>query len=147
MNRHRAEHNDINQKEIIRSATTTSTRQSYREPNEQSHDVAWSCIPQAPDQARDTCDTMSKKNNVHFQNRERRLSQGSMPDIKASRSPSRANGAKSPTRSGGAANGSPLKERPGVDRTDTSASGWATENEDDVRTSSHQHATGAYKHQ
>ena len=72
---------------------------------------------------------MTKKSaNVHFQNRERRSSQSSLPEMNGSgRSQSRSSGAKSPTRSSG--NG--LRQRPGVDRTDTSASGWATENDED----------------
>ena len=79
---------------------------------------------------------MTKKSaNVHFQNRERRGSQSSLPDMMngAARSQSRSSGAKSPTRS---SNGNLRRlererERPGMDRTDTSASGWATENEED----------------
>ncbi|KAK5138574.1 hypothetical protein LTR08_000162 [Meristemomyces frigidus] len=80
---------------------------------------------------------MTKKSaNVHFQNRERRGSQSSLPDMNgATRSQSRSSGAKSPTRnSNGTFRRYPDKqdrERPGVDRTDTSASGWATENEED----------------
>ncbi|EMC96361.1 hypothetical protein BAUCODRAFT_33690 [Baudoinia panamericana UAMH 10762] len=76
---------------------------------------------------------MTKKSNVHFQTRERRMSKSSSDMNGDARSSSRSNGAKSPTR---ATNGSIHKldekhERPGFDRTDTSASGWATENEDD----------------
>jgi len=85
---------------------------------------------------------MTKKSQVHFSNRERRPSKGSLPDMDGSngsvRSPSRSSGAKSPTRG---SNGNALssrgksQERPGYDRTDTSASGWATENEDDEKVS------------
>ena len=80
---------------------------------------------------------MTKKSaNVHFQNRERRGSQSSLPDMNgAARSQSRSSGAKSPTRSNGAVKRLD-RERPGMDRTDTSASGWATENEDEHKVSS-----------
>ncbi|KAK4554007.1 phosphatidate cytidylyltransferase [Recurvomyces mirabilis] len=58
-----------------------------------------------------------------------------MPDMNGdARSSSRSShGAKSPTRvnGNGSMHRSMEKERPGYDRTDTSASGWATENEDD----------------
>lgn len=77
------------------------------------------------------------KKDVKFNHRERRLSKGSMSDMYDSpgseRSPSRANGAKSPTRNGAARKASKeeLEKRPGVERTDTTHSGWATENEDE----------------
>lgn len=78
---------------------------------------------------------MTKKLNVQFNNsRERRLSRGSLPDMNGNlQSPTKANGAKSPTRSGGGTSKSEKQGRPLVDRTDTSASGWATENEDDEK--------------
>ena len=81
---------------------------------------------------------MTKKSQVHFSNRERRPSKGSLEDMDGSngsvRSPSRSSGAKSPTRSNGSAvSRGKSQERPGYDRTDTSASGWATENEDDEK--------------
>ncbi|KAK1059624.1 phosphatidate cytidylyltransferase [Friedmanniomyces endolithicus] len=77
---------------------------------------------------------MTKKSSVHFGNRERRMSKDSLPDLmdgNKARSSSRSSGAKSPTRSNGAIRRSDKQDRPGYDRTDTSASGWATENEDD----------------
>lgn len=70
---------------------------------------------------------MTKKStsNVRFQaHRERRGSHDSSSPV---RNRSNGNGAKSPTRSNGFASG--LDQRPGYDRTDTSASGWATDNE------------------
>lgn len=80
------------------------------------------------------------KRDVKFNHRERRMSKSSMSDINYEspnddRSPTRANGAKSPARNGNI--GKSIKEdsRPGMDRADTTASGWATENEDEkVRT-------------
>ncbi|CAK4033719.1 phosphatidate cytidylyltransferase [Lecanosticta acicola] len=75
------------------------------------------------------------KRDVKFNHRERRMSKSSMPDINYDsptdeRSPTRSNGAKSPTRNG---NISRMKDgpKPSMDRTDTTASGWATENEDE----------------
>ena len=77
---------------------------------------------------------MTKKSSVHF-DRQRRLSKSSMPEMNGeARSSSRSShGAKSPTRvnGNGSLHKSLEKERPGYDRTDTSASGWATENEDE----------------
>ncbi|KAK5674968.1 phosphatidate cytidylyltransferase [Elasticomyces elasticus] len=88
---------------------------------------------------------MTKKSSVHFSNRERRKSQSSLDDMNDSgtmsnnnhRSPSRSSasrssGAKSPTRSNGATTHRfDKQDRPGVDRTDTSASGWQTEDDGD----------------
>ena len=75
------------------------------------------------------------KKDVKFNHRERRLSKSSMSDFNYEspndeRSPSRHNGAKSPTRNG-ALSKQLSNERPVVDRTDTTQSGWATENEDE----------------
>ncbi|EME47101.1 hypothetical protein DOTSEDRAFT_69164 [Dothistroma septosporum NZE10] len=75
------------------------------------------------------------KKDVKFNHRERRLSKSSMSDFNYEspndeRSPSRHNGAKSPTRNG-ALSKQIGNERPAIDRTDTTASGWATENEDE----------------
>ena len=66
------------------------------------------------------------KHSVSFNQREHRSSED------MSRSPVRSNGAKSPTRNG-SMHKSDRHERPGVDRTDTSASGWATDNEEDEK--------------
>lgn len=75
------------------------------------------------------------KKDVKFQHRERRLS-SSRSDMSESyyespnddRSSSRSTGAKSPTRSGIHSR----HERPTrMERADTTASGWATENEDE----------------
>jgi phosphatidate cytidylyltransferase len=84
---------------------------------------------------------MSKaKQGVQFKHRERRLSKGSMSDANydspnENRSPTRRNGIKnkSPTRSinGNTQDAIKEEERPGVQRTDTTQSGWATDNEDD----------------
>lgn len=60
------------------------------------------------------------KRNVKF-NKDRRLSRGSLNDMDGS---SPIEKSKSPVR-----NGNPT--RPQVDRTDTGASGWATENDSD----------------
>ena len=79
--------------------------------------------------------TKSKK-DVKFNHRERRMSKGSMSESNydspnESRSPvRRVNGSKNGDHNG------PLSRsrediRPGVGRTDTTASGWQTENEDD----------------
>ncbi|SMQ54606.1 unnamed protein product [Zymoseptoria tritici ST99CH_3D7] len=74
------------------------------------------------------------KKDVKFQHREqRRMSKSSsMSDFNndspnEERSSSRSNGAKSPTRNGFVGK----DERPKAERTDTTASGWATENEDE----------------
>lgn len=70
--------------------------------------------------------TKSKK-DVKFNHRERRNSSDLSYDSPTeSRSPTRMNGAKS-----GARSASGKDERPAVDRTDTTASGWQTENEDE----------------
>jgi phosphatidate cytidylyltransferase len=84
---------------------------------------------------------MSKaKQGVQFKHRERRLSKGSMSDANydspsENRSPTRRNGIKnkSPTRSSNGNSQESIKEeeRPGIQRTDTTQSGWATENEDE----------------
>ena len=66
------------------------------------------------------------KRNVKFPSgSQRRMSKGSMSDMD-SNSPTeeKPNGPRSPTRNGNIT-------RPDYDRTDTGASGWATENEDD----------------
>jgi phosphatidate cytidylyltransferase len=74
--------------------------------------------------------TKSKK-DVKFNHRERRMSKSSMSDVNYE-SPTES---RSPTRSiknGGQRNGSFKDERPGMGgRTDTTASGWQTENEDE----------------
>lgn len=79
------------------------------------------------------------KKDVKFQHRERRLS-SSVGDMGEShyespnddRSSSRSTGAKSPTRNGVHARHPKDAERPTkMERTDTTASGWATENEDE----------------
>jgi phosphatidate cytidylyltransferase len=64
------------------------------------------------------------KRNVKF-NSQRRLSKGSLAEMDGS-SPTdaKSNGPRSPTRNGNVT-------RPAVDRTDTGASGWATENDSD----------------
>ncbi|KAI6911063.1 hypothetical protein KC334_g3017, partial [Hortaea werneckii] len=78
---------------------------------------------------------MTKKPTVSFQNRERRMSNSSAPSPIANmngsgnKSPMRANGAKSPTRQGG-------KQQEKGGRPDTTPSGWATENEEDEKSSS-----------
>lgn len=69
------------------------------------------------------------------------MSKSSMSDVNYDspndeRSPSRSNGVKnkSPTRSVNGSAQNTIKEeneRPGIKRTDTSMSGWATENEDE----------------
>jgi phosphatidate cytidylyltransferase len=84
---------------------------------------------------------MSKsKQGVQFKHRERRLSKSSMSDANydspnENRSPTRFNGAKnkSPARSSNGTSQEAIKEeeRPGIQRTDTSMSGWATDNEDE----------------
>lgn len=78
------------------------------------------------------------KKDVKFNHRERRMSKSSMSDFNYDspndeRSPTRSNGAKSPTRNGTVHKEKAIKEegRPNFDRTDTTASGWATENEDE----------------
>ena len=76
---------------------------------------------------------MTKKSNVHFP-KERHLST-SQSDIMNgdARNPSRSSGIKCPTRTNG--NGVNHRfdksDRPGYDRADTTASGWATENEEE----------------
>jgi phosphatidate cytidylyltransferase len=80
------------------------------------------------------------KQGVQFKHRERRLSKGSMSESNydspnESRSPTRSNGTKnkSPVRSANG-QGQTIKEepaRPGYERTDTTMSGWATDNEDE----------------
>lgn len=66
--------------------------------------------------------------------RERRMSKSSVSDSshmdEQSPTRSRSNGAKSPTRNGTLSK-SEKNGRPGYDRTDTTQSGWATENEDE----------------
>lgn len=73
---------------------------------------------------------MSKRSNVHFEGRERRLStsssQTNMNGYSGNKSPTSSNGAKSPVRSGGK-----QQDRPNVGRTETTASGWATEDEEE----------------
>ena len=65
------------------------------------------------------------KRNVKF-NSQRRLSRGSSNDMDGgSPTDMKSNGPKSPSQK----NGNPT--RPQVDRTDTNASGWATENDSD----------------
>lgn len=54
------------------------------------------------------------------------------PNDERSPSRARANGAKSPTRNGTLSKSiEEESERPGMERTDTTQSGWATENEDE----------------
>jgi len=93
----------------------------------------WSCTHSSKTSA--PVPGMTKKLNVQFNNnRERRLSKGSLPDMNGNpQSPMKANGAKSPNRSSGGSSKSEKQGRLAVDRTDTSASGWATENEDDEK--------------
>ncbi|KAI7697049.1 phosphatidate cytidylyltransferase, partial [Hortaea werneckii] len=75
------------------------------------------------------------KPTVSFQNRERRMSNSSATSPIANmngsgnKSPMRANGAKSPTRQSG-------KQQEKGGRPDTTPSGWATENEEDEKSSS-----------
>jgi phosphatidate cytidylyltransferase len=81
---------------------------------------------------------MTKKGNVQF-NRERRSSKSSMSESNGDvRSPSRSSGAKSPSSpaksNGGLHN---RLDRPHIDGTDTSASGWATENDDEDKVGTH----------
>lgn len=78
--------------------------------------------------------TKSKK-DVKFNHRERRLSKSSMSDFNYDspnddRSPTR-NRAKSPTSNGTLKKLKEEEDRPDMDRRDTTASGWATENEDE----------------
>lgn len=63
------------------------------------------------------------KRNVKF-NSQRRMSKGSIPDMDGNSPIEKSNGRRSPTRNGNIS-------RPSVDRTDTGASGWATENDSD----------------
>lgn len=78
--------------------------------------------------------TKSKK-DVKFNHRERRLSKSSMSDFNYDspnddRSPTRSS-AKSPTRNGTLKKLKEEEDRPAMERRDTTASGWATENEDE----------------
>ena len=50
------------------------------------------------------------------------MSRGSIPDMDGNSPTEKSNGPRSPTRNGNIS-------RPSVDRTDTGASGWATEND------------------
>ena len=79
---------------------------------------------------------MTKKGNVQFQTRERRRSISDTDGSIMGSTRSRSSGAKSPARNGTIHR----HERPGYDRTDTTASGWATENEDE-KVRLHDHPT------
>lgn len=88
--------------------------------------------------------SMKSKKDVKFNHNERRESRSSMSDDNKhspidEKSPMmRNNGAKSPTRNGSLAKSLREEQRPGVDRTDTTQSGWATENEDEKVTALHE---------
>lgn len=78
------------------------------------------------------------KRNVKF-NSQRRLSRGSSNEMDGiSPADLKSNGPRSPTRNGNVT-------RPQVDRTDTGASGWATENDSDDQVHKFQNSTSAWE--